>query len=169
MLRKIIVILCMLGLLGFSCTLLKKSEPKEVSINNNQEETSALVEEEKLPDRTYTFNIENINTECTEQNEMLCAVEKAVKCTISKDLAECSKLNLPKFIFMTEESIERPTEISYKFINKKMLPNGTVEIYTDSACNGRWFGLCQGTVIYVLAPSSDKNREWYIKDIYAIE
>ena len=168
MLRKIIVIICMLGLLVFSYTLLKKSEKKE-QINEQNAEEVVVVKEELLPERTYTINIENIPNECIEQNEMLCAVEKAVKCTINSNLDECKKLELPKFIFMNEPSIERPTEISYKFINKKVLPNNTVEIYTDSACNGRWFGLCQGTVIYVLVPASETVKEWHVKDIYAIE
>ena len=42
-----------------------------------------------------------------------------------------------------------------------------VELYTDSTCNGSWFGLCQGTVIYVLTQPDDGS--WYVKDIYAIE
>ena len=100
---------------------------------------------------------------------MLCAVEKAIKCTIDTNMKNCHELDLPKFIFMSDQSIERPTEISYKFINKKVLPNNTVEIYTDSVCNAKWFGLCQGTVIYVLVPANSTVKEWHVKDIYAIE
>jgi len=168
MLRKIIVVLCMLGLLGFSCSLLKKSEPQEKTDIQN-EEVTVQKEEEKLPDSLYTFNIENLPQECAEQNEMLCAVEKAIKCTIDTNMKNCHELDLPKFIFMSDQSIERPTEISYKFINKKVLPNNTVEIYTDSVCNAKWFGLCQGTVIYVLVPANSTVKEWHVKDIYAIE
>ncbi|MBO6281044.1 MAG: hypothetical protein J6N49_00785 [Alphaproteobacteria bacterium] len=168
MLRKIIVILCMLGLLGFSCSLLKKSEPQE-KIDVRDKEDVIQKEEEKLPETLYTFNVENLPEECTEQNEMLCAVEQAIKCTINVDMKNCSNLNLPKFIFMNDQSIERPTEISYKFVNKKVLPNNTIEIYTDSVCNARWFGLCQGTVIYVLTPTGNNIKEWRVKDIYAIE
>ncbi|MEE6206434.1 MAG: hypothetical protein VZR95_00050 [Alphaproteobacteria bacterium] len=168
MLRKIIVVLCMLGLLGFSCTLLKKSEPQEKTTVQS-EETTVQKEEEKLPDSLYTFNIENLPEECSEQNEMLCAVEKAIKCTIDTNIKYCQNLDLPRFIFMSEQSVERPTEISYKFTAKKVLPNNTVEIYTDSACNGKWFGLCQGTIIYVLTPANATVKEWHVKDIYAIE
>ena len=166
MLRKVLVVLCMLALLSFSFTLLKKTENKKVAVEDTQE---IVYEEEKLPDTTYTFNVEKLPETCEEADEVFCAVEKAVKCTIKTDLPFCAALDLPRFIFMTDPSIERPTEISYKFINKKVLPNNTIEIHTDSACNGRWFGLCQGTIIYVLKPADSTVKEWHVKDIYAIE
>ena len=115
MLRKVFVVLCMAALLIFSFTLLKKTESKKVAVEDTQE---TVYEEEKLPDTTYTFNVEKLPEACEETDEVFCAVEKAVKCTIKTDLPFCAALDLPKFIFMTDPSIERPTEISYKFINK---------------------------------------------------
>jgi hypothetical protein len=56
---------------------------------------------------------------------------------------------------------------SYKIIDKKTLANDNVEVYTESNCNGGWLGLCQGTIIYVMAPKPENS--WYVKEIYAIE
>ena len=70
---------------------------------------------------------------------------------------------------MQDPGLDRPTEISYKITNRRVLVNNNVEIYTDSTCNGSWFGLCQGTVIYVLTEPENANGEWFVKDIYAIE
>ena len=67
---------------------------------------------------------------------------------------------------MKDESLKRPTFQSYK-INKIVPRNdGTIEIFTKSSCNGNWFGLCNGNIIYVMKNIKDK---WNIIDIYAIE
>lgn len=166
MLRKIIVIIAMLAVLGLSIFLYKKSVPQSTPDISTDEEQIEAVVEEVLPDVIYTFNIENTAEECSQDNPQFCAVENAVKCTVSPDLEFCKNLNLPEFIFMKDPNVDRPSEISYKIVNKKVLPNNTTEIYTESACNGNWFGLCQGTVIYVLAPAGET---WQVKDIYAIE
>lgn len=166
MLRKIFVIIAMLAVMGLSAILYKKSIPQTAPEATADEEQIEAVVEEVLPDTIFTFNIENISEECSHDNLQFCAVENAVKCTVSPDSEFCKKLNLPEFIFMKDPSIDRPSEVSYKIVNKKVLPNGTTEIYTESACNGSWFGLCHGTVIYVLTPA---NENWQVKDIYAIE
>ena len=67
---------------------------------------------------------------------------------------------------MSDESLKRPTEISYKLHKMKPIAADLIEVHTDSTCNGNWFGLCQGRVIYVLVPDNDS---WRVKDIYAIE
>lgn len=166
MLRKIFVIIAMLAVMGLSFFLYKKSIPQTLPETNTDEEQIEAVAEEVLPETIFTFNIENISEECSQDNLQFCAVENAVKCTVNPDSEFCKNLKLPEFIFMKDPSIDRPSEISYKIVNKKVLPNNTTEIYTESACNGNWFGLCQGTVIYVLTPA---NENWYVKDIYAIE
>ena len=169
MLKKIIVIIAMLALVGLSLVLARKTPDSNDTITTTSEDEEQQVVEETLPEDTYTLNIQNLSTECVLNNAMLCAVENAVKCTIDPSLAKCNKQRLPKFIFMTDQSVNRPTEISFKFINKHPLPNNTVEIYTESSCNGTWFGLCEGTVIYVLAPDAQNNNDWQVKDIYAVE
>lgn len=163
MLKKIIVVAALFLLAGFSFSLLSGSE-KTADMQN-----SADVEQQPdLPETLFAFNKDSLDAECLEKDPQLCAVEQAVKCTINPDLENCRSLNLPKFIFMQDPGLERPTEISYKVTNKRVLVNNNVEIYTDSSCNGGWFGLCQGTVIYVLSEPEGGN-EWFVKDIYAIE
>lgn len=168
MLKKIIVILAMLALIGLSIVLARKTpnNHETVTVSENQEQP---IPEETLPNEIYTWNTQNLTEECSFDKQMLCAVETAIKCTIKPDGKDCKTVNLPKFIFMTEQSVNRPTEIAYKFTNKKPLPNNTVEIYTESSCNGTWFGLCQGTVIYVLSPNEKNTDTWYVRDIYAVE
>ena len=167
MIKKIIVIVLMLALFAWSISLINKTETTKVVVQNQEGEQVVEVEE-TLPDTVFSFNTQNITAECSKDlPEMLCAVENAVKCTIKPDLENCANLNLPQFIFMTDPTVERPTEVNYKFINKEIQTTGSVNIYTESSCNGGWFGLCQGTVIYVLGQS--KKGSWRVKDIYAIE
>lgn len=66
---------------------------------------------------------------------------------------------------MEDESLQRPTEMTFRVYKLKPLKSGSVELYTESTCNGNWFGLCQGNIIYVLTPNGDK---WNVNDIYAI-
>lgn len=168
MIKKIFVIALMLALFGWSLTLIKKTEPKKINTQEENPEEQSVQTEETLPETVFSFNTQNVTTECSDGlSEMLCAVENAIKCTIKPDLENCAKLNLPQFIFMTDPTAERPTEMIYKFINKEIQPNGTTLIYTESSCNGGWFGLCQGTVIYDVR--QNKSDKWFVKDIYAIE
>ena len=163
--KKIVVIVAMLAIVGFSFALLLKSKTN-TAVNEQTADSEPV--KEVLPATVYNLAAENISEECKESNEQLCVVEYTVKCTLNPDLAVCKKLELPSFIFMKDPSVERPTEMNFRFIDKKVLLNNTTEIYTESTCNGGWFGLCQGTVIYVLAPS-DSEYKWQVKDIYAIE
>lgn len=166
MLKKVIVIIFMLAIVSFSFNLLKKE--KKVSSPTNVEEEITVEEELKLPETVFEFKKDTLSEDCTADDPQLCAIEKAAKCTINPDFADCAKTDLPKFIFMKDTAgLERPTEMNYKFIERKVLPNNTVEYYTESNCNGGWFGLCQGTIIYVL--SQKPENVWYVKNIYAIE
>ena len=166
MIKKIIVIIGMLALVGFSISLLFKSKPTAQQTPEKKEPLQAI--EDILPDTIYELKADNLPTECAENNKQLCAVENAIICTLNPKIEACQQLKLPKFIFMNDPTIERPTEINYRFVNKKVLPNNTTEIYTESTCNAGWFGLCQGTVIYVLTPINTAEK-WHVKDIYAIE
>ena len=164
MLKKIIVIMGLITLLSFSFILLQNT--KQTNYNTQQEGVEKDNLNENLPEAIYNFTRHNFSEECSEQEKIYCAVENAVKCTINPDAKICSSLNLPSFIFLKDPSVERPSEINYRYTNKKVLPNGTIELYTESSCTARWFGLCQGNVIYVLDESKHK---WYIKDIYSVE
>lgn len=165
MLKKVVVILGCLVVLGFSAYLLQKT-PKE---SQKQTQNFASVQDQtpEFPDTLFAFDKETLVPQCSLADPQLCAVETAVKCTINPEMANCKTADLPQFIFMKDSGVDRPTEISYRFTNKKVLPNQNTEFYTESSCNGTWFGLCQGTVIYVIA-QNDKGT-WYVKDIYAIE
>ncbi|MBR1904224.1 MAG: hypothetical protein IJ824_03490 [Alphaproteobacteria bacterium] len=165
MLKKIIVIVLFLALLCFSFSLVFKTK-SNLPVVIEESETAA-VEEQNLPDTLFAFSAADLNENCVSDEAMFCAVETAGKCTLNPEFASCAKANLPKFIFMSDSSLDRPTEMSYKIIDKKSLSNDTVEIYTESNCNGGWLGLCQGTIIYVLAPKPE--NQWYVKEIYAIE
>ena len=73
---------------------------------------------------------------------------------------------MPSFVFMQDESLQRPTFQSYKITKLKPRSDGAIEVFTQSSCNGNWFGLCNGNIIYVI---KNTNSIWQIIDIYAIE
>ncbi len=162
--KKWIVILCMSILLCFSFYLVTKTKNADHTV---VEADVVEVEVPKLPEQIFSFSQQNLPTGCALNDTMFCAVEMAVKCTINPEFTGCAKADLPKFVFMKDPGLDRPTEMNYKIIDKKSLNNDTVEIYTESNCNGNWFGLCQGTIIYVMARKPENL--WYVKDIYAIE
>ena len=103
---------------------------------------------------------------CSVDSPMICAVDRTVKCTIEHTRSECQKDSMPSFIFMEDETLQRPTEMRFQIYKLKPISGGEVEVYTQSKCNGKWFDLCQGNVIYVLSPKADG---WFVRDIYATE
>ena len=161
--KKFIIVVCLVVLVSFCGYLLKKT-PKETVVIENEE--AIVVGEPKLPDTLFSFKKDELSSECQADNAQLCAIEKAIKCTINPEFEGCKEAKIPQFIFIKDSGTDRPSEISYKFVEKKSLNNQTVEYYTDSTCNGTWFGLCHGRVIYVLSPD---GNDWAVKDIYAIE
>lgn len=118
-------------------------------------------------DKIYDYKNNKLSNNCKLNSEMACAVDFAVKCTLDPNHEGCRDSKLPKFIFMTDEALERPTEMTFKIAKIKPINADLVEVHTDSTCNGKWFGLCQGRIIYVLVPT--ENNGWRVKDIYAIE
>ena len=136
------------------------TESKTVSEQVVKKNTQAV------EDVVFEYKKDSLLNDCTQDSKMLCAVDFATKCTINPDFAGCKESRLPKFIFMNDESLKRPTEISFKVHKIKPISADLVEIHTDSVCNGNWFGLCQGRVIYVVVPDGES---WRVKDIYAIE
>ena len=116
--------------------------------------------------KTFAFTASRLETGCQDASKMVCAVNLAVKCTLDPGFSECDKSKMPRFIFMQDDSLDRPSELSYKIKKIRPLQDGTVEIITDSSCNGNWFGLCNGTVIYVMKL---QNEDWIVQDIYALQ
>lgn len=157
----LVLILCaFLGVLGFYYLSPQVAEPsasvEKVEINNQKTDEADLL----------SYKKGNLSSDCSADSKMLCAVDFAVKCTIDPEFEGCRESRLPKYIFMQDESLNRPTEISFVVRKIKPISADVVEVHTDSKCNGTWFGLCQGRVIYVVVPQEDT---WRVKDVYAIE
>ena len=127
-----------------------------------------VTKQEKKPieENVFEYTKDNLTAECNGDSKMMCAVDFALKCTINPDFEGCRDSRLPKFIFMNDKDVARPTKISFKLHKIKPISADLVEIHTNSSCDAKWFGLCQGRIIYVLVPYGE---EWRVKDVYAIE
>lgn len=151
------VFLSLLLMIGFIAACSDKAEQSETA---QQQEVSSGYE-----NMIFSYKQGEIKTGCSTTDALICAVELVAKCTINPKYEECKKDMLPAFIFMEDASLQRPTEMSFKVYKLKPLSGGNIEAYTESSCNGGWFGLCQGNVIYVLTPQADG---WKINDIYSL-
>lgn len=157
---KKLLILCAVLLSISAC--LKKEE-------NKREITKQPAPVEEIDKNTvFSFDINTLNEGCENSSQMICAINLSIKCTINPEFSECtnSKHIMPNFIFMQDESLKRPTSQSYKITKLKPLADGTIEVFTQSTCNGNWFGLCNGNIVYVM---DFQNNQWIVKDLYAIE
>lgn len=127
-------------------------------------EASAGIDNETV----FSFDLNTLKPGCDNESQIVCAINASIKCTINPAFADCleQKAYMPNFIFMQDDSLQRPTSQSYKITKIKPLPDGTVEVYTQSTCNGNWFGLCNGNIIYVM---DFQNNRWVVKDLYAVE
>lgn len=146
-----------------------------ISCSEKEEEKQTEIEAKEIQmfsppaadiiNKQYTFNQSSAVFSCEKENPIICAINHVVQCTIDPKLAACGKESLPKFILMEDESLQRPTEMSYKVTQIKPLMGGILHVYTQSQCNNNWFGLCQGKIIYVL---EQKNQNWRVSDIFAL-
>lgn len=117
---------------------------------------------------TYSFSADSLTPGCDADSEIVCAINLSVKCTINPAFSECAanKDYLPKFTFMEDDNLRRPSNLAYRINKIKPLEDGSIEVYTTSSCDGVWFGLCNGNIIYSL---STVNGRWAVKDLYAVE
>ena len=152
---------------AFAIALISACSQKAEEEQQPQEETAAVTQEESFIDQEYFYNLENANEECALNSEVACAVETAVKCIINPGREVCETIGLPEFVFMEDEDLQRPTEQSFKITKLKPLEDGSLEVYTTGTCNGNMFGLCNGTIIYVLKSKDDTS--WRVSDVYAVE
>lgn len=120
----------------------------------------------KFEDQIYAYDSANLPRTCEKGSEIVCAIDLQVKCTINPKLSECDPKKLPKFTFMEDDSLQRPTTVSFQIIKIKPIDPYTIEVYTQSNCNGVWFGLCKGNIVYVL---NNKTGSWIVKDLYALQ
>ena len=120
----------------------------------------------KFEDIVYSYESGKLPEGCDKGSDIVCAIDMQVKCTIDPKFAECDPKKLPKFTFMEDDILQRPTQASFQIVKLKPIDANTVEVYTQSDCNGVWFGLCKGNIVYVL---SNKSGGWTVKDLYALQ
>ena len=159
--KNIFTIILSLGLI-ISCS------KKETEQNPIQEQPVVTSQTNIDKETIFSFDINTLKLGCDSNSQIICTINNSIKCTINPFFEECqnNKAFMPNFIFMQDESLKRPTSQSYKVTKIKPLTDGSIEVYTQSTCNGNWFGLCNGNIIYVMY---SQNNQWIIKDIYAIE
>ena len=169
MLKKVLIILGFITVFVFGIwcmtALQKRVLPEEVVVAEvNQNESNLEAYEDQ---KVYRYRAEDLQSDCLIDDEVFCAVERTVKCTISPELEACDVAYVPSFVLGKSDDVERPTEISFKIIKIKPIAESTdVSVYTESECNAKWFGLCQGTVVYSL---SMKGEQWAVTNIFAME
>lgn len=127
------------------------TEAEKISINYNQNE--------------HKFDLANLDTECNQTDNINCAIDKFIKCSIKPELKICNKKELPRFIFMQDDGLERPSSQTYSIVALKNIDDKTIQVKTISTCNGKLFGLCNGNIVYLLV---QENNQWVVKDLYAI-
>lgn len=138
------------------------------SKQDNTAEKTAEAQTSLDKDTVFSFEINNLQPGCDNASEIVCAINTTVKCIINPNFSECEKYkdNMPSFVFMQDESLQRPTFQSYKITKLVPRSDGAVEVYTQSSCNGNWFGLCNGNIIYVM---KNIDSQWQVIDMYAVE
>ncbi len=146
----------------------KSDSQKQDNNSTSTQETNKNISQTIDKNTIFSFDINTLKPSCDNQSQIVCAINVTIKCTINPDFEECekNKSNMPSFVFMQDESLQRPTSQSYKITKIKPLQDGSIEVYTQSTCNGNWFGLCNGNIIYVL---QNKDDAWIVKDLYAVE
>lgn len=63
-----------------------------------------------------------------------------------------------------EESLQRPSEMSFRVTKIKPVSADMIEVYTESSLQRRLVRARKGNIIYVL---SNKSGKWVVKDVYA--
>lgn len=146
-----------------SLLLITACSPKDTTVEKTKEANSTLDK-----DTVFSFDVSNLTSGCNIDSDLICTINNAVKCILNPQFNDCKKQKdkLPSFVFMQDESLQRPTFQSYKITKITPREDGNIEVYTQSSCNGNWFGLCNGNIVYVM---KNLDSKWYIKDIYALE
>ena len=146
-----------------SIVFITACSPKDTTTEKTKEANSSLDK-----NTVFSFDVNKLKIGCDYSSELVCIINYAIKCTLNPNFEECKKIKnkIPSFVFMNDESLQRPTFQSYKINKLTPREDGAIEVYTQSSCNGNWFGLCNGNIVYVM---KNIDSEWYIKDIYSIE
>lgn len=132
--------------------------------------TEKIKEAEQTIDKNTVFSFEknNLQEGCLSSSDLICTINTTVKCILDPKFAECETKSdtFPAFVLMQDDSLQRPTFQTYKINKLTPREDGAVEVHTQSSCNGSWFGLCSGNIVYVM---KNINSKWKIIDIYALE
>lgn len=143
--------------------LLTSCGEKDTTAEKSKEAASSLDTE-----TVFSFDVNDLQEECNNISELVCSINTTVKCILNPTLSICekNKEKMPSFVFMQDESLSRPTFQSYKITKLAPREDGAVEVFTKSSCNGNWFGLCNGNIVYVM---KNINSTWRVVDLYALE
>ncbi len=129
-----------------------------------------LTTEEKVQaveDSLHSYQKEGLIERCDVEDEVFCAIERTVKCTLNNELSICDEDEVPGFIMGKTEDDVRPSKISFSITKIKPVPDTRdIMVYTKSDCDASWFGLCKGVVIYSLTP---EDGRWKVNNIFALE
>lgn len=129
-----------------------------------------LVESKEVKEVNLSLNsykLEELSEVCDKDDEIFCAIERTVKCTINPNLSICVEGEVPGFVLGKIEDDIRPKNVSFSITKIKPVPDSRdVLVYTKSQCDGSWFGLCSGTVIYFL---SAVDGAWKVVNVNALE
>ena len=156
--KKYIFLFSLLALI--SCS--EENTPDTQEIASKEIQMFNLPSQEIINEK-FSFNVTDADSTYNNKNEIINAINNTIKCTLNPQNQNCNELNIPKFILMEDESLQRPTQMEYKIVKMKPLSGGFLHIYTQSQCNNNWFGLCRGNIIYVM---QNKDNAWYVSDIF---
>ena len=157
--KKYAAIFAVLALLG-ACSEKTENQTAETT------EAKVAVPQFDYENIVFSYDKDTLPEKCDKNSGIVCAVENTVKCAVNPQMADCDASKMPKFVFLDDENIIRPTHFDFKITKIKPIDADSAEIYTVSNCNGAWFGLCRGDIIFVVRL---KNGEWVVKDLYSIE
>ena len=150
-------------LLILSFILVSACSQKDTTAEKTAEAQNTLDKE-----TVFSFDVNSLESGCSSDSEMVCAINTTVKCILNPEFEECqsNKEAIPSFVFMQDETLQRPTFQSYRITKLSPRQDGAVEVHTQSTCNGNWFGLCNGNIIYVM---KNIDSKWRVIDMYALE
>ena len=146
-----------------SFILISACSEKDTTAEKTAEAQSTLDKE-----TVFSFDVTSLEAGCSSDSEMICTINTTVKCILNPDFEQCqaNKEAIPSFVFMQDETLQRPTFQSYRITKLNPRQDGAVEVHTQSTCNGNWFGLCNGNIIYVM---KNIDSKWRVVDMYALE
>lgn len=168
MLKKVAIILMFIAIFAIAAVMMFYMQKKAETESQGVPAHEALpVVKEEADEPFYVYKADSLVEDCALKDRIFCAVERVVKCTINPDMKACNKDDVPGFVLGQTEDVERPSEISFKIVKIKPIPESSdISVYTKSDCNALWFGLCKGTVVYSLTTD---GLEWHVTNIFALE